>query len=167
MTGAGRRDAGRALWATAAAALVLLAAIVAILWPLQPGALPLQFAHTPRAFAEIVHAWPPEHLRRYRLHLPLDTLLLLCYGAFGWLLAMRGALFATVRPAARRAAAALLPLAAAFDGAENALHWWLTEAPRFGVAPLYLVSATCTALKWLLLLAFALAVIAAAAREVR
>jgi hypothetical protein len=154
-----------AVWWTGAAALALFTAITVYLWPLRPGALALQFAHTPRAFAEIVHAWPVEHLARYRRHLPADMLLLAAYGAFGWLAATRTPLFRTHRRNVRRALASLLPLAAAFDLAENALHWWLTEVPRFGVAPLYRWSAACAAAKWLLVLAFAVAALHAAARD--
>ena len=58
---------------------------------LQPGVTVLQFAWTPRGFGEIVHVWSPGDLARYRLHLPVDSLLLLAYGSFGWLLATRTA----------------------------------------------------------------------------
>ena len=128
---------------------------------LQPGATVLQFAWTPRGFGEIVHVWPPEDLARYRRHLPVDCLLLLAYGSFGWLLATRTALFASLPGRARF----VLPLAAVFDAVENALHAWLTEMPRFGMHGLYLLSTTCSALKWALLFGFAALVLWALARE--
>lgn len=128
---------------------------------LQPGVTVLQFAWTPRGFGEIVHVWPPEDLARYRLHLPVDSLLLLAYGSFGWLLATRTALFASLPGRARF----VLPLAAVFDAVENALHAWLTEMPRFGMHGLYLLSTTCSALKWALLFGFAALVLWALARE--
>ena len=62
------------------------------------------------------------------------------------------------------AAPADLDVAAAFDAVENGLHAWLTAAPRFGVPSLYAASAGAAGLKWLLLLAFALLVVAALAR---
>lgn len=138
---------------------MLCAGIACYLAPLQPGILALQLAFSPRAFAGIIHAWSAADLLRYRAHLPFDCLLLACYGAFGWLLVSRTALF-TAQPAALRTCALwLLPLAAGFDATENAFHWWLTEVPRFGVAWAYGVSAACAACKWLLLLAYGLVVL--------
>ena len=147
------------------AALVLFAGLAWYLAPLEPGVLALQFAFTPRSFAAIVQAWGPEQLLRYRAHFPVDFLLLGCYGTFGWLLATRTALFDRYPPPRRRAAACVLPLAALFDAAENGLHLWLTEAPGQGIALPYAISATCSALKWALLLGFAVAVLHALARD--
>ena len=152
------------VWLTGIAALVLFAGLAWYLAPLDPGVIALQFAFTPKAFASIVHAWPPEHLLRYRMHLPVDVILLVCYGSFGYLLASRSALFARRSPAARAAAAWALPLAAAFDAAEDALHWWLTEVPRFGATLPYALSAAWSSLKWALLLAYGIAVVYALAR---
>jgi hypothetical protein len=103
-------------------------------------------------------------LLRYRSHLPLDCLLLACYGTFGYLLASRTRLFAQYARSVRKATALALPLAAVFDATENALHWWLTEIPRFGVVLPYLASATCSTLKWALLVGFAIAVVHALVR---
>ncbi|HMO49266.1 MAG TPA: hypothetical protein PKB14_24990 [Rubrivivax sp.] len=135
-------------------AAVLFTGLAWVLAPLEPGVLALQFAFTPRAFASIVHVWPPEHLALYRAHLPVDFLLLAAYGSFGWLLASRTTLFAGLRASLRRVAAWVLPLAASFDAVENGLHWWLTAAPRFGLPALYALAAAAAALKWLLLLLF-------------
>ncbi|MDP1612702.1 MAG: hypothetical protein Q8M11_16745 [Sulfuritalea sp.] len=154
----------RLVWLTGVAAALLFAGIAVYLAPLQPGVLALQLAFSPKSFALVVHAWPPEHLQRFRLHLPLDLVLLGCYGTFGYLVATRTALFNGYAHWARRAAALVLPLAATFDAAENLLHWWLTEIPRFGVAPVYFISAACAAMKWLLLLGFVLAALNAFAR---
>jgi hypothetical protein len=154
----------RPVWLTGIAAALLFAGIALYLAPLQPGVLALQLASSPRSFAAVVHAWPPEHLQRFRLHLPADFVLLGCYGAFGHLVATRTALFSRCTQGVRQAAALALPVAAAFDAAENALHWWLTEIPRFGVAPAYFIAASCAAMKWLLLLGFALAALLALAR---
>lgn len=132
---------------------------------LQPGVTVLQFAWTPRGFGEIVHVWSPEDLARYRLHLPVDSLLLLAYGSFGWLLATRTALFAALPGHSRVAARFVLPLAAVCDAVENVLHAWLTEMPRFGLHGLYLLSTTCSALKWALLFGFAALVLWVLARD--
>ena len=120
---------------------------------------------TPQAFGAIVHTWPPEHLERYRLHLLIDGALLLAYGVFGYLFAMRQGLMAHWRPWLHTAVAWLLPLAAASDATENALHWWLTEVPRFGVPQVYSAAFAAVALKWALCMAFVLAVVAAAATQ--
>lgn len=143
-----------AVWLTGICAVTLFSGLAIYLAPLEPGILALQLAFTPRAFGSIIHAWPPEHLARYRAHLPVDGLLLLAYGAFGFLLATRTALFSASRAGLGRLAAWTLPLAAAFDAMENVLHAWLTAAPRFGVPLAYAVSASASATKWMLLLVF-------------
>lgn len=154
----------RAVWATGVGAVILFAGLAAWLAPLEPGALALQFAATPRAFGEIVHLWSPQDLQRYRAHLAPDMLLLLTYGAFGYLLATRTRLFAPLAAGARAAARWLMPAAALADAAENALHAWLTAAPRFDVPHLYAISAGAAALKWTLLVAFATLVVLALLR---
>jgi hypothetical protein len=155
-----------ALWATGLAALALFGGLGWWLAPLEPGIVELQMAFTARAFAGIVHAWPAQDLVRYRAHLPWDMALAACYGSFGFLLVRHTALFSGWPRWARRLAQAAPPLAAAFDAGENALHAWLTAAPRLGVAPLYALAASCSAAKWLLLAAFTLACAAAALRTV-
>jgi hypothetical protein len=131
---------------------------------LEPGMLVLQFAWTPRSFGEIIHLWPPEDLQRYRRHLLVDTVLLLAYARFGWLLATRTALFRPLPGAVARWAPRVLPLAAVFDAVENALHAWLTEMPRFGLDGVYLLSTVCSTLKWALLFGFGVLALWASAR---
>jgi hypothetical protein len=146
------------VWLAGLAALGLAAAIGWYVAPLEPGVVVLQFAYTPRSFGNVIHFWSAEQLFRFRAHLGADYALLLSYGAFGYLLASRSRLFHALPPALGRWATWALPLAALFDATENALHWWLTEVPRFGVPLPYLVAAACAALKWLLLLAYAFTV---------
>jgi hypothetical protein len=153
-----------AVWLTGLAALGLVAAIAWYLAPLTPGVLSLQLAFTPKTFGEVIHFWSPEQLARFRAHLAADYALLLSYGAFGYLLASRTQLFQSLPDAVRRAASWALPVAAAFDAAENAFHLWLTEAPRFGVHLPYLLAASCATLKWLSILAYALTVVITAVR---
>jgi hypothetical protein len=118
----------------------------------------LQLTFTPAAFGAIIHAWSPEDLARYRAHLPLDCLLLLGYGSFGWLLARRTTVFSAYSPRAQRRARWLMPAAALCDAIENTSHAWLTEVPRFGLEPVYTLAGTVSLTKWLLLMAFAGAV---------
>ena len=146
----------RAVWISGLTALALLAGFFWYLAPLDPGVLALQFAFTPRTFGQIVHFWSPADLARYRSHLAVDVALLLAYGLFGYLYATRAGVFAARAPAFRRVLAWLLPVAACLDALENALHWRLTEVPRFGVAPLYALSGAASSLKWLLILGFGL-----------
>lgn len=162
-----RSPSGRgtfAVWASGLAALALFAGLALYLSPLQPSVVALQFTYTPRAFAMVVHAWPPEDLVRYRAHLPVDGMLLVAYGAFGYLLATRTGVFAAAGGRARALAAWTMPLAAAFDAAEDVLHAWLTAAPRFGVPGAYAISGACATAKWALLAGFAALLAAALAR---
>jgi len=145
----------RWVWATGLGSLTLLVALAWYLAPLHPGAMALQLAFTPGAFGAIIHTWSPADLERYRAHLPFDCLLLLGYGSFGWLLARRTAVFAAYSLGGRRIAQWLMPAAALCDAAENALHAWLTEVPRFGLEPVYALAGTVSLTKWLLLMAFA------------
>jgi len=151
---AGQRTATRAVWFAGSLAAALFAGLAWTLAPLEPGVLALQFAFTPRAFAEIVHAWPAEHLARYRAHLPVDFLLLTAYACFGYLLVTRTALFIAAGARLRRVATWTLPLAATFDAVENGLHAWLTAAPRFGSELAYAAAGTASVAKWMLLLLF-------------
>jgi hypothetical protein len=149
----------RWVWFSGGLALGLLCALGVYLAPLQPSILALQFAFTPRAFGEVVHQWTGEPLHRFRMHLPVDYALLVSYGLFGYLLTTRTQLFGALGGRVRRWLAWVLPLAAAFDAVENALHLWLTEVPQFGVTWPYSLAAMAASAKWFLLFAFALAVV--------
>jgi hypothetical protein len=153
------------VWLSALATVALAGAIAWYLAPLTPGALALQFAFTPRAFGEVIHFWSPEQLQRFRAHLPVDCLLLLSYGLFGYLLARHTQVFQALGATGRRWASWALPLAAAFDVTENACHWWLTEVPRFAITWPYLLAAGSACMKWFLLVAFGLTVVFAVTRS--
>lgn len=154
------------VWVTGVAAVLLFAGIA---WALADvrGSTALQFAATPKSFATIVHAWPHEHLELYRAHLWWDALLIADYAVFGVLLATRTRIFASLPAALARRMPGWLPLAAAFDGAENLLHAWLTAAPRFGAGWAYLLATGCASLKWALLCGFGLLVVYALAAAER
>lgn len=156
-----------AVWFTGVAACALFAGIALYLAPLEPGVLELQLAFSPRLFGQIVHLWPAEHLARYRSHFPADFALLLCYGAFGMLLAGRTNLFAHQRPAWRAWATWALPIAAACDATENAFHLWLTEVPRFGVPWAYVAAASAASLKWGVLVAYGVTILHALLKDRR
>ncbi len=152
------------VWASGVLAAVLFGGVFIYLWPLRPGVIALQFAWHPQTFGGIIHLWSDADLARYRSHLPVDGVTLLAYGVFGWLLATRTAVFAACAPSTQAFARLCLPLAAVFDAAENAFHWWLTEVPRFDTPVTYLASSACSALKWGLLIGFGVLVLWALAR---
>ena len=153
------------IWLTGIAALLTFAGIAWALAPLYPGVVALELAFTPRSFATIVHAWPPAELGLYRSCLQADFLLLGCYGAFGYLLVSRTALFARQSRLLRTAVAWALPVAALLGAAENGLHLWLTEVPRFGVPLLYAIPATCATARLAILSGFAAAVVHVLTRD--
>lgn len=155
------------LYLTGIAALGLFIGIAWYLAPLKPSVIALQFAFTPKSFGEVVHFWSAELLLRFRTHLLVDYALLLSYGAFGYLLASRTRVFDALPASLRHWATWALPIAAGFDAAENALHWWLTELPRFGLHAVYLLAASCASLKWLVLLVYAFTLLFALARKER
>lgn len=144
----------RAVWVSGVLAAVLFIGTVVYLWPLKPGVIALQFAWHPRTFGAIVHLWPLEDLERYRSHIPVDFVTLAAYAIFGWLLATRTTVFAALGRGGQMFARLCLPLAAGFDAAENAFHWWLTEMPRFGTPHTYLYTTACSTMKWALLIGF-------------
>ena len=154
----------RAVWASGVLAAALFIGVFMYLLPLKPGVIALQFAWHPQTFGGIIHLWSDADLARYRSHLPVDCVVLLVYAAFGWLLAMRMIVFLPLAASMRLVARLWLPLAAVFDAAENAFHWWLTELPRFDTPATYLLSTACSALKWGLLIGFGALVLYALAR---
>ncbi|HRP97917.1 MAG TPA: hypothetical protein PL143_16885 [Rhodocyclaceae bacterium] len=151
----------RLLWVAGTAAALLAAALVVYLAPLGTDVVTLQLAFSPPNFGHVVHGWSPEQLQRYRQHLPVAALVALCYGAFGYLLATRTGFFAGFGSVALRLARWSLPLAALCHVTMNALHGWLTAAPRFGLELLYAGSAGLALSKWLLLIGFGVLVVRA------
>ncbi|MCZ2291294.1 MAG: hypothetical protein LC125_05045 [Burkholderiales bacterium] len=143
-----------AVWFSGGLALVLFVGLSLYLAPLKPGVLAIQLSFTPEAFARIVAAWSPAQLARYRRHLPIDGLLLLSYGAFGYLLATRTNLFAGSESWARMLGTWALPAAAAFDAIENLLHGWLTGKTALHTPVIHVVAGTVSATKWGLVLIF-------------
>lgn len=146
-----------ALWISGSSSLLLFVGLAWWLRDLQPSVLDLQLCFTPRTFGAVIHLWSPEQLARYRAHLPIDGVLIGAYGSFGALLAWRSTLFAAWRRSARDFAGSLALTAAAADLAEDLLHAWLTESPRFGVPIAYAAAGCSSVLKWAALLAFGIA----------
>lgn len=112
--------------ATGVAALLLFIGLAVFLSPLEPNIVALQFAFHADAFRAILAQWGPEGVALFRSHLPVDAVLLVAYGAFGYLLGTRTALFANYGPVWRLRVSVFLPVAALADAAEDLLHWYLT-----------------------------------------
>ena len=149
-------------WILGITSLLLLAAVMVYLSPLQPNVLALQFTFTPQSFQAVLDAWQPEGVFRYRVHLPVDYGLLVCYGAFGYVLATRTLVFAASSPLARAWGRWLMPLAALSDAVENALHGYLTSHGGVQPAPVFYAAAGCSSvLKWALLALFLVSVVMA------
>ena len=143
-----------ALWVSGVLAASMWLVMAWQLRVLTPGPVALQLTWDAETFGRIIHLWSPEDLALYRRFLLVDYAVLLAYGVFGWLLATRTRLFASLSSGAQRLARLCLPLAAALDALENAFHGWLTEMPRFDADLIYQLSALCAALKWSLILGF-------------
>ena len=146
----------------ALATLMVFAGLALWLAPLQPGIVALQLAFTPARFQDVLAHWGAAGVARYRAHFPFDFLLLALYGALGWRWVRRSPAFAVLAPAWRRRVAALVPLAAAFDAGENALHLALTAPATLAATPdlpLVIAAAMCASGKWLLLTGFVVALL--------
>ena len=90
------------------------------------------------------------------MHLVIDDVLLLCYGAFGYLLVQRSAWFGSFSPSTQRRVAALMPLAAVCDAVENLLHGYLTGEGIAAAPAVYGAAGVAASAKWLCLLLFVL-----------
>lgn len=158
------RNGQRAAWILGLTSLALLAALAAYLSPLQPDILALQFSFNPASFQAILEAWKPEGVLRYRSHLPIDYGLLLCYGAFGFVLASKTAVFTKFSPATQALLSWVMPLAALCDAVEDSLHWRFTSGVQQAESSLYLVAGISATLKWTLLGIFLVSVLVALAK---
>ena len=145
----------QAVWALGLASVALFMGLGWYLQPLQPNIVALQFTFSPDAFQSVLDAWGPQGVQLFRLHLVIDDVLLLCYGAFGYLLVQRSAWFGGFAPANQRRMAALMPLAALCDAEEN-LHGYLTGEGVAAAAAVYGAAGIAASAKWFCLLLFAL-----------
>lgn len=153
----------------AVACVLLFGGLGVYLAPLQPSVVALQLTFTPEAFAQVLYAWGPEGVQRFRQHLPVDGLLLVSYGAAGYLAVARTRFF---EPLAQHMplwwVALLLPLVAVCDAGENLLHWWLTGGDALSdpsASVLFLAAGLCASLKWGGIVVFALGALLARLRR--
>ncbi len=140
-------------------ALLLLAShahLMFMLAPLDPDILAIQFAFSPQAYWWIIELWGASGLALYRAHFAWDNFHPFVYGAFGYLMIARTRWFDGRR--LRRVAMLLLPVAGLFDLVENALQIFLLGQSHGVDSVLIPLSATCSLLKWGLIVMFAIVV---------
>ena len=145
--------------ATGIAALLLFMGLAVYLSPLQPNIVALQFAFNAEAFRTILGQWGPEGVALFRPHLPVDVVLLVAYGTFGYLLTTRTRVFAEYTSLWRLRVAVLMPVAAVADAAEDLLHWYLTGGHLGGAGLLVPIASAYSALKFAGIAFFGLAVL--------
>lgn len=155
----------RWIWFWGGLSLVLFAGLAVYLLPLQPSVVALQFTFDPAAFQAVLMAWRPEGVARFRHHLVPDCALLLCYGIFGYRLVRHTALCAALPTPVRGLLAWAMPLAAASDAVENALHAYLTSGVQEAAPVLYRMAGISSSLKFALMGVFLVGVLAARLRR--
>lgn len=149
----------RAIWFTGLSALALLVGLGLYLAPLKPNLVALQFAFSPESFGLILVQWGSEGVALFRSHLPIDGILLLCYGTFGYLLAIRTRIFSNQSKATSHWLALLMPLSALADSGENLLHWLLTSSQVQMPSWVYALAGVFASLKWVGLVLFTAATV--------
>ena len=142
------------VWALGMAIVGLFMGLGWYLQPLQPSIVALQFTFSPGAFQAVLDAWGPQGVQRFRTHLGFDGALLLCYGAFGYLLVRYSCLFKRVDTITRQISGWAMPGAAVLDAIENLLHLVLISEPATHAPALYLFAGVFATGKWLLIANF-------------
>lgn len=120
-----------------------------------PNIICLQLSFGAERYWGILGAWGDDGLQAYREHFGADFVHLCIYAIFGHVLATRGGLFPDGDTRASGRLAALMPLAALFDLAENLLQLRLLAGPFGGQSMAIPLSALCASLKWGLVVVFA------------
>lgn len=130
--------------------LALFAGLGLYLAPLQPNIVALQLSFNALAFQEVLQDWGPGGVALFRSHLPFDGVLLLAYGAFGYLAVARTRWFAALYQGRQAPLALLLlmPLTALADCLENTFHWFLTGTTVPQLEWLYWMSGAFASLKF-------------------
>ena len=121
-----------------------------IIGPLDPSFMRMQFAFSPTRYAEILTAWGPVGVERYRSHFLFDLLHPLIFGALGWVAVRTSPVFEGLSIRWERILSWLLPVAAGLDYIENTCQLKLLSVPPGTVDWLIPTSATCASIKWML-----------------
>jgi hypothetical protein len=138
----------------ASASTLLFVTMAIFTSPLEPSIPTIQLTYTEAAFRSVLDSWGAEDLARFKAHFVIDYPFLVCYGAFGYLLSRRTRLFHSFTARTTSLLAASLPVAAAADAIENALHLYFV----FGTSPMhqawYFAAGSAASAKWLLIVLF-------------
>jgi hypothetical protein len=121
-----------------------------IIGPLAPSFMAMQFAFSPSRYAEILAAWGPEGIVRYRSHFAFDLIHPLIFAALGWVAVRTLPVFEGLSPRGERILSWLLPVAAGLDYVENSCQLKLLSVPPGTVDWMIPTSATCATIKWIL-----------------
>jgi hypothetical protein len=148
------QHAMRTVHVLAAASALLFVAMALYTSPLDPGIPAIQFTFTEAGFSSVLNAWRPADIARFRAHFAIDFPFLACYGALGLLLTRRTGLFRHTTRRTKSLLAASLPVAAAADATENALHLYFLYRAAPGVQALYFAAGFAASVKWLLIATF-------------
>ncbi len=145
----------------------MFAALALYLAPLEPSLVALQLTFSAQSFRQVLYAWGPEGVALFRSHLPFDGVLLLAYGAFGYLAAARTRWFAAWYRGRQAPLAILLlmPLTALADCLENTFHWFLTGTSAPQLEWLYWMSGAFASLKFAGIACFAVLAVVARIRR--
>lgn len=122
--------------------------------PLEPSIPVIQLTFTEAAFQSVMNAWRPEDVVRFKYHFAVDFPFLLCYGAFGYAASTRTRLLRCFSERTRSMLALVLPVGAAADAVENALHLYFVLGTGPLTPGLYLAAGAAASLKWLLIAVF-------------
>lgn len=147
----------RLLWSIGITALVLFTSMQFILAGLVPNVVSLQLSFTPDTFRKVLNAWQQSGIDAYRSHFPYDFAFLICYGSFGYLLATSTPVFSRFTNKFAAQLRWLLPVAAFFDAVENIAHLRMLDSDA-AITPIAVaLSGTSSLLKWLMTIAFVIA----------
>jgi Ni,Fe-hydrogenase I cytochrome b subunit len=144
----------RTVYVLAAATTLLFAAMALYTSPLEPSIPAIQFTFTESAFNSVLNAWSPADVTRFKTHFAIDFPFLACYGALGYLLSTRTGLFRNVAQRTKSLLAVSLPVAAAADAIENALHLYFLYGPAPVAQALYCAAGVAASIKWVLIVIF-------------
>jgi hypothetical protein len=155
------------VWFAATALVASHANLVWMVISLHPNILALQLSFTAESFWHVIDSWGPSGVAIYLSTFAYDTVHPFIYGAFGYLVVSRTALFSNAGDSARSFFLFSLPVAGFFDLLENGAHLHLLAQPPGSGALIVPLSGTCSAIKWGLAVLFALALAIQIFRQLR
>jgi len=127
--------------------------------PLVPSIPAIQFSFSEASFRAVLAQWQPDGVARFTWHFAIDFPFLVSYGYFGFRLGQHESFHLKRSTLLKSLLSWTLPLAAVMDAAENLLHLALVHAAMAIPAALYFVAGVVATSKWVLIVAFVLAIV--------